>query len=106
MTFGITGATGQFGRLVIGALKRKVPADDIVALVRTPAKAADLGVPAREADYAKPATLAGALPGIDTLLLISSSEVGQREAQHKAIIDAAKKAVVKRIVYTSIAPRR
>lgn len=102
MTIGITGATGQLGRLVVGQLKGKVSAGDIVALVRSPAKAADLGVAVREADYAKPATLAAALPGIDTLLLISSSEVGQREAQHKAIIDAAKRAGVKRIVYTSI----
>lgn len=102
MTYGITGATGQLGRLVIAQLKSKVPAGEIVALVRTPPKAADLGVAAREADYAKPETLAQALPGIDVLLLISSSEIGQREAQHRAIIDAAKKAGVKRIVYTSI----
>ena len=102
MTIGITGATGQLGRLVVAQLKSKIPAGDIVALVRSPAKAADLGVAAREADYAKPATLEAALKGIDTLLLISSSEVGQREAQHKAIVDAAKKNGVKRIVYTSI----
>ncbi len=102
MTIGITGATGQLGRLVVAQLKTKVPAGDIVALVRSPAKASDLGVAAREADYAKAATLEAALKGIDTLLLISSSEVGQREAQHKAIVDAAKKNGVKRIVYTSI----
>ena len=102
MTIGITGATGQLGRLVVNQLKGKVPAGDLAALVRTPAKAADLGIAARAAAYAKPATLAAALPGIDTLLLISSSEVGQREAQHKAIVDAATKAGVQRIVYTSI----
>lgn len=102
MTIGITGATGQLGRLVIDQLKTKVPAGDVVALVRTPAKAAGLGVAAREADYTKPETLAKALPGIDTLMLISSSEIGQREAQHRAIIDAARKAGVKHIVYTSI----
>lgn len=102
MTIGITGATGQLGRLVVAQLKAKIPAGDIVALVRTPAKAADLGIAAREADYTKPATLDAALKGIDTLLLISSSELGQREAQHKAIIEAAKKTGVKRIVYTSI----
>ncbi len=102
MTIGITGATGQLGRLVIEQLKTKIPAGDIVALVRSPAKAASLGVAAREADYTKPETLAKALPGIDTLMLISSSEIGQREVQHRAIIDAAKKAGVKRIVYTSI----
>jgi NAD(P)H dehydrogenase (quinone) len=102
MTIGITGATGQLGRLVVAQLKAKVAASDIVALVRSPAKAADLGVAAHEADYTKPATLDVAFKGIDTLLLISSSELGQRDAQHKTIIAAAKKAGVKRIVYTSI----
>lgn len=102
MTIGITGATGQLGQLVVEQLKKKIPASDIVALVRSPAKAASLGIAAREADYTKPETLAKALPGIDTLMLISSSEIGQREVQHRAIIDAAKKAGVTWIVYTSI----
>jgi len=102
MTLGITGATGQLGRLVVALIKNKTAAGELVALVRSPAKAADLGIAVREADYAKPATLEAALKGIDTLLLISSSEIGQREAQHKAIIDAAKTNGVKRIVYTSI----
>jgi NAD(P)H dehydrogenase (quinone) len=102
MTIAITGATGQLGRLVVDKLKNKVPAADIVALVRTPAKAADLGVTAREADYSKPETLERALEGVDTLLLISSSEVGKRTAQHRNVIEAAKKAGVKRIVYTSL----
>lgn len=102
MTFGITGATGQLGRLVVEQLKSKAPARDIVALVRNPAKAADLGVTAREADYSKPDTLARALSGIDVLLLISATDFGKRTAQHGAVIDAAKKAGVKRIVYTSL----
>ena len=70
--------------------------------MRTPAKAADLGIPAREADYARPETLAAALAGVDTLLLISSSEVGQRAVQHRNVIQAAKQAGVKRIIYTSL----
>ncbi|MDB5973100.1 MAG: qorB [Hydrocarboniphaga sp.] len=102
MTIAITGATGQLGRLVVDRLKTKVPVADIAALVRSPAKAADLGIPVRPADYAKPATLAAAVSGVDTLLLISSSEVGQRSAQHRNVIDAAKQAKVKRIVYTSL----
>ncbi|WP_347156707.1 SDR family oxidoreductase [Pontibacter chitinilyticus] len=102
MKIAITGATGQLGRLVVSKLKEKVSADTIVALVRTPQKAEDLGVEAREADYEKPATLEKALQGIDTLLLISGSEVGKREQQHKNVIAAAKQAGVKRIVYTSL----
>jgi hypothetical protein len=69
----ITGATSQLGRLVVAKLKGKVPVVEIVALARSPAKAADLGVTVREADIAKPETLATALAGVDTLLLIRIS---------------------------------
>ncbi len=101
----VTGATGQLGRLVIDALLKKVAADTLVAAVRTPAKASDIaarGVHVREADYNRPETLTAALQGVDKLLLISGSEVGQREAQHRAVIDAAKAAGVKFIAYTSL----
>ena len=101
----ITGATGQLGRLVINALLKSVPAGQIVAAVRNPAKAADLaalGVQVREADYTKPATLASAFKGVDKVLLVSSSEVGQRVAQHRAVIDAARETGVGLLAYTSI----
>lgn len=101
----ITGATGQLGRLVIDALLRTVPAAEIVAVVRSPAKADDLaakGVQVREGDYEKPETLATAFAGVDKLLLISSSEVGKRVAQHKAVFDAAAAAYVGFVAYTSI----
>lgn len=102
MTTAITGATGQLGRLVVARLKTLAPTLPLLALVRTPAKAAALGIAAREADYTRPDTLAAALAGVDTLLLISSSEVGQRAAQHRNVIDAARAAGVQRIVYTSL----
>ncbi|MEN4574924.1 SDR family oxidoreductase [Pantoea agglomerans] len=101
----VTGATGQLGRFVIDALLKKVPAGEIVAAVRTPAKAADLaalGVIVRQADYGQPETLEAAFAGLDKLLLISGSEVGQREAQHKAVIEAARAAGVGFIAYTSL----
>lgn len=102
MTIAITGATGQLGRLVIAGLAAKGKADSAVALARSPEKAADLGVAVRTADYDKPETLAPALAGIDTLLLISGSEIGKRTPQHQAVIEAAKAAGVTHIVYTSL----
>ncbi len=102
MTIAVTGATGQLGRLVIEQLKRKLADDELVALVRSPEKAADLGVAARQADYSQPGQLQTALAGVDTLLLISSSEVGQRVPQHQNVLEAAKLAGVRRVVYTSL----
>ena len=102
MKIGVTGATGQLGRLVVEKLKQKVAADSIVALVRNPAKAADLGVEARAFDYTQPEILVASLKGIDKLLLISGNEIGQRLPQHKAVVEAAKQAGVKQITYTSI----
>lgn len=102
MKIAITGASGQLGRLIIERLRTKVSASDIVALVRTPSKATDLGVAVREADYTRPETLDKALDGIDTLMMISGSEVGQRVPQHRNVIEAAKKAGVKGVVYTSL----
>lgn len=102
MGIAITGSTGQLGRLVVERMKNEVGADDLIALARSPKKAEDLGVAVREADYEKPETLGPALSGIDTLLLISSSEIGKRAAQHHNVIEAAKGAKVGRIVYTSL----
>lgn len=102
MTIAITGATGQLGRLVIESLKTKTDASNIVALARRASKAAELGVAVREADYENIATLEAAFEGVETVLLISGNEIGKRVSQHKNVIDAAKKAGVKRIVYTSV----
>lgn len=102
MTIAITGATGQLGRLVVAQLKKRTDPSDLIALVRSPAKASDLGIAARVADYTRPDLLATALAGVDTLLLISSNEIGQRAPQHRNVIEAAKAAGVQRIVYTSL----
>lgn len=102
MKTAITGATGQLGQLVVNKLKEKGYGESIVALVRSVEKASDLGVEVREANYDKPETLNNALRGVDTLLLISGSEVGKRAVQHKNVIEAAKQNGVQWIIYTSI----
>ncbi|EPA9179618.1 SDR family oxidoreductase [Enterobacter hormaechei] len=101
----ITGATGQLGQHVIEELLKTVPASQIVAIVRNPAKAEALrqqGVVVRQADYTDEAAFTTALNGVDKLLLISSSEVGRRAVQHQNVINAAKAAGVKFIAYTSL----
>ena len=101
----VTGATGQLGQLVINALLKTVAASEIVALVRDPAKAqalSDKGVQVRRGDYNDKAALDRALQGVEKLLLISSSEVGQRTSQHRNVIEAANAADVQLIAYTSL----
>ncbi|MDT8892842.1 SDR family oxidoreductase [Enterobacter cloacae] len=101
----ITGATGQLGRLVIEQLLKTVPANQIVAIVRNPAKAEALsqqGIVVRQGDYTDQAALTTALKGVEKLLLISSSEVGQRATQHQNVINAAKAAGVTFVAYTSL----
>lgn len=94
----ITGATGQLGRLATAALQARGIAP--VALVRSPEKAVDLGVEARAFDYHRIDT--EALRGIDTLVLISSNDFGDRAGQHRNVITAAKSAGIGRLIYTSI----
>ena len=101
----ITGATGQLGQHVFANLLNTTAANQLVAVVRNPAKAEALsqkGVVIRQADYGDEAALTKALQSVDKLLIISSSEVGQRAPQHRNIINAAKAAGVKFIAYTSL----
>ena len=105
MKIAITGATGQLGFIVIEKLLLQTEANNIVALVRNPAKATHLtaqNIEVREFDYDRPETLVPALSGIDKLLLISANEVGRRTPQHKAVINAAKVAGVPYLAYTSL----
>lgn len=101
----VTGATGKLGRLVIEELLKKVPSRQVIAAVRNPEKAAEFaqrGVQVRKADYTQPETLGTAFQGVEKVLLISSNEVGQRLRQHETAVQAAKKAGVRLIAYTSI----
>ena len=106
----ITGAAGQLGQRVIHHLleTEKVPAANIIAATRDPAKLADLaakGVVTRKADFDDGDSLAAAFNGVDRLLVISTDALavpGQRLKQHKAAVEAAVKAGVKHIGYTSM----
>jgi NAD(P)H dehydrogenase (quinone) len=101
----VTGASGKLGHLVIQELLKSVPARDVVAGARDLEKVEDLkalGVEVRRVDYEDQRSLDAAFSGIDQVLLISSSEVGKRVAQHHAVVAAAKQAGVRLLAYTSI----
>ncbi|MCW6011021.1 SDR family oxidoreductase [Micromonospora sp. CPCC 205371] len=106
MSIAVTGATGRLGRLIVEALLRRgVSPDQIVAVGRNVAKAADLGdrgVVVVRADYDDVDSLRRAFAGADELMLVSGSEAGKRE-QHRNVIDVAKDAGVGLVAYTSLA---
>lgn len=101
----ITAATGRYGRLVVdGLLRRGVPANEIVAAVRNPEKAADLaakGVQVRDADYDRPETLKAAFAGADKLLLIPSADFAERYTQMVRAVESAIDAGVGLVAYAS-----
>ncbi|MGP4083553.1 NAD(P)H-binding protein [Streptomyces sp. KR55] len=105
MSIVVTGATGQLGRHVIEQLLEKVPADQVVAVVRDEAKAADFatrGVRLAVADYNAPETFDGLFSAGDKVLLISGNEFDKgRVGQHKVVIEAARAAGVALLAYTS-----
>ncbi len=106
MTLLVTAAGGHLGRLVVEALlSAGTPATEIVATSRRPESVADLaerGVQVRQADYDDPASLDVALVGVDQLLLVSGTDAGRRVAQHRNVVEAAQRAEVRLLAYTSI----
>lgn len=102
----VTGASGQLGAGVVEHLLTKIPANEIAVLVRDAQKVAALqakGVSVRTGDYHDVASLQTAFDGIDKVLLISSNDFNNRIGQHKNVVDAAKAAGVKHLLYTGVA---
>lgn len=100
----VTGATGQLGGVVIKQLQTLVPPQQIVAFVRDEQKAAQLreqGITLRIGAYDDPASLDRAMEGVETVLLIAGTDEEKRVQQHQNVVDAAKRAGVGRIAYTS-----
>jgi NAD(P)H dehydrogenase (quinone) len=106
----VTGASGHLGRSVIANLVRRMDARRIVALVREPRtdaarELAESGVRVCSGDYDDPPSLDAAMQGVERVLLVSGTDEAHRVRQHGNVIDAATRAGVERIAYTSRALR-
>ncbi|MFC5530281.1 SDR family oxidoreductase [Cohnella yongneupensis] len=106
----VTGATGKLGTKVVEALLKSVPAGQIAVSVRHPEKAEGLkalGVDVRHGDFERPETLDSAFAGIDRLLIISTDGDNEtRIRQHTNAVQAAQRAKVGFIAYTSASNAR
>lgn len=106
----VTGATGKLGSKVVEALLKTVPASQLAVSVRNPKKAEGLrarGVEVRHGDFDHPETLDTAFAGIDRLLIISADGDNEtRVRQHTNAVEAAARAKVGFIAYTSLANAR
>jgi NAD(P)H dehydrogenase (quinone) len=104
----VAGASGHLGRRALEILVERNPQDRIVAGTRTPERLADLSgsrVEVRALDWDQPDTLRAGLAGVDRMLLVSTAALdrpGRRLEQHSVAIEAARRAGVKHVVYTSM----
>ncbi|GAB3022065.1 SDR family oxidoreductase [Spirosoma pulveris] len=100
----VTGATGQLGSATIKFLLQKRSPSQIAALVRDERKAASLlesGLTMRVGSYDDTASLDRAMQGVEKVLLIAGTDEDKRIQQHTNVIEAAKRAGVPFIAYTS-----
>src|SRR6185437_15384447 len=101
----VTGASGHLGKKVITLIRESHPDQALIATTRKPERLAPQAgekLDVRVADFDDPATLDVAFRGASRLLLISTDKIGRRTQQHKNAIDAAKRAGVRHIIYTSL----
>lgn len=100
----VTGSTGQLGTAVVRTLAEKTPADRVAALVRDESKASalkEMGVDTRVGDYEDTDSLDRAMRGVDKVLLIAGTDEENRLRQHQNVVDAAARAGVQSVAYTS-----
>lgn len=103
MTIAVTAVSGQLGGAIARNLAANPNGEAVIGLARTPANARGVGIGVRAGDYSQPEQLRASLAGVDTLLLVSGMDAPEaRIQQHRNVIEAAKSAGVRKIVYTSI----
>jgi NAD(P)H dehydrogenase (quinone) len=105
VTVAVTGASGNLGRKVADLLLERLDPSNVLLLTRSPealAAYSERGAVVRQADFDEPASLVDAFAGAERALLISALDFERRVGQHRAAIEAAERAGVGHVIYTSI----
>jgi NAD(P)H dehydrogenase (quinone) len=103
MKVAVTAASGNLGQLLLPELVRLIGTDNVIGIARSPDKISTPGIETRQADYEHAADWPAALTGIDTVVLISSpAGPWDRVQMHRNVIQGAKQAGVRKILYSSV----
>ena len=103
MKIAITAVSGKLGSSIAKSLIKEIGAENVIGITRSPQKVTQLGIEVRQGDYNDRASYEKALVGIDAVLLVSGMDApDKRIEQHRNVIEGAKTAAVKKLVYTSI----
>ena len=104
MKVAVTAASGRLGRAILKYLCDDIGADKVVAVARSPEQVELPQIEKRRGDYGSIEEMTAAFDGIDTVVMISAPVVigTDRVALHRNVIDAAKRAGVRKMLYTSV----
>ncbi len=104
MTIAITAASGRLGHAILHALARQGLAGETVAVARDPGRVRVAGIEVRAGDYGSVSGMTAALAGVDTVVMISAPVAGggERISLHRNVIEAARRAGVRRVLFTSV----
>jgi NAD(P)H dehydrogenase (quinone) len=103
MRYAVTAVSGQLGQEIARKLIERTDHASVIGLARTPGNVTELGIEVRPGDYDQPDALRTSLAGVDALVLVSGMAPPEdRIGQHRNVIEAAKVAGIRKIVYTSI----
>ena len=104
MRCAVTAASGRLGHATLAALSVRTDRANLVGIARDPGRIDVPGIDKRAGDYESVEQMTAALCDIDTVIMISAPVVDatDRVKLHRNVIEAAKQAGVRKIVYTSV----
>lgn len=104
MKIAVSAASGRLGHALLSELVGLVDREHVIGIARDPKRIGITGIEKRAGNYEVRESMEAALQSADTLVMISAPVAGDgdRVAMHRNVIEAAKQAGVRKLVYTSV----